>query len=307
MENCHQRMGRVPDPTKGMTVFHDYISLLTTAMRKHIRLLLILSIVCLMCGCSIPKNVAYFQNAEFISGMTLQNEQPLRLRPKDKINIIVNSADPMLVSQFNLTAATHSMRSLGSDIAPQTTMGSSVGGTAQILAYTVDEQGDINFPVIGKVAVEGKTRQEVAAYLRKRLIERDLIKDPIVTVEYVNLAISVLGEVNRPGHINMMKDNFTILDAIAYAGDLTIDGQRENVMVFREVDGEDQTYVINLCDRQNVLTSPAFYLQQNDVVYVTPNPKRKRESKTTGNIFNQPAIWVSVAGLLTTISALLWK
>ena len=275
-------------------------------MGKHIRLLLILSIACWLYGCSTPKNVAYFQNAEDIRGMALQKEQPLRLRPKDKINIVVNSADPMLVSQFNLTATTHNMRSLGSITTPQTTSGST-GGAAQILAYTVDEQGDINFPVIGKVAVEGKTRQEVADYLRRRLIERDLVKDPIVTVEYVNLAISVLGEVNRPGRIEMMKDNFTILDAIAFAGDLTIDGQRENIMVFREIDGEDQTYVINLCDRQNILSSPAFYLQQNDVVYVTPNAKRKREAKTTGNIFNQPAIWVSLAGLLTTISALLWK
>lgn len=276
-------------------------------MGKHIRFFLILGIVCWLCGCSTPKNVAYFQNAEDIRGMALQKEQPLRLRPKDKINIVVNSADPMLVNQFNLTASTNSMRSLGSDTAPLTTIGGSGGGTAQILAYTVDEQGDINFPVIGKVAVEGKTRQDVADYLRRRLIERDLVKDPIVTVEYVNLAISVLGEVNRPGRIEMMKDNFTILDAIAFAGDLTIDGQRENVMVFREIDGEDQTYVINLCDRQDVLSSPAFYLQQNDVVYVTPNAKRKREAKTTGNIFNQPAIWVSLAGLLTTISALLWK
>lgn len=258
-------------------------------------------------SCSTPQNVAYFQNAEDIRGMALQKEQPLRLRPKDKINIVVNSADPMLVGQFNLTAATNSMRSLGSVTIPLTTSGGAGGGTAQLLAYTVDEQGDINFPVIGKVAVQGKTRQEVADYLRRRLIERDLVKDPIVTVEYVNLAISVLGEVNRPGRIEMMKDNFTILDAIAFAGDLTIDGQRENIMVFREVDGEDQTYVINLCDRQNVLSSPAFYLQQNDVVYVTPNAKRKREAKTTGNIFNQPAIWVSLAGLLTTISALLWK
>lgn len=276
-------------------------------MGKHFRLLLILSIAWWLYGCSTPTNVAYFQNAEDIRGMALQKEQPLRLRPKDKINIVVNSADPMLVSQFNLTAATNNMRSLGSNTTPLTTTGGSGGGTAQILAYTVDEQGDINFPVIGKVAVEGKTRQEVADYLRRRLIERDLVKDPIVTVEYVNLAVSVLGEVNRPGRIEMMKDNFTILDAIAYAGDLTIDGQRENVMVFREVDGEDQTYVINLCDRQNVLSSPAFYLQQNDVVYVTPNPKRKREAKTTGNIFNQPSVYISVASLLTTISALLWK
>ncbi len=278
-------------------------------MKKYLRFtyLYIACLACWLASCSTPTNVAYFQNAEDIRGMALQKEQPLRLRPKDKINIVVNSADPMLVTQFNLTTSTYNMRSLGSNTSPLTTMGGAGGGTGQILAYTVDEQGDINFPVIGKVAVQGKTRQEVAEYLRRRLIERDLVKDPIVTVEYVNLAISVLGEVNRPGRIEMAKDNFTILDAIAFAGDLTIDGQRENIMVFREIDGEDQTYVINLCDRQNVLSSPAFYLQQNDVVYITPNPKRKREAKTTGNIFNQPAIWVSLAGLLTTISALLWK
>lgn len=276
-------------------------------LTKSHSILLLLLVSLSIFSCSTPINVAYFQNAEAIRGMTLQQEQPLRLRSKDKINIVINSADPMLVNQFNLTAATNSMRSLGSNTTPLTTTGGSGGGMAQILAYTVDEQGDIIFPVIGKVSVKGKTRHEVADYLRRRLIERDLVKDPIVTVEYVNLAISVLGEVNRPGRIEMTKDNFTILDAIAFAGDLTIDGQRENIKVFREVDGEDQTYVINLCDRQDILTSPAYYLQQNDVVYVTPTPKRQRESRTMGNTFNQPSIWISIASLLTTITALLLR
>ena len=239
--------------------------------------------------------------------MTLQNEQPFRLRPKDKINVVVNSSDPMLVQQFNLISASSSMRALGTTLTPQTTMGGSTGGTGQILSYTVDEQGDIEFPVLGKVAVEGKTRQEVAAYIRSRLIARDLVKDPIVIVEYVNLGVNVLGEVNRPGHVEVQKDYYTILDAIAAAGDLTISGQRENVMVCREVDGEDQTFFINLCDRQDILTSPAFYLQQNDVVYVMPNPKRQREAYSSGNTFNQPSFWVSLASLMTTIAALLLK
>ena len=277
-------------------------------MKKQVKSLLIVSLICLLGSCAAPKNVAYFQNAEAIQGMTLQDEQPLRLRPKDKINIIVSSADPMLVSQFNLTAATSSMRSLGSTTTPRTTAGSTSGSTtAQLLAYTVDEQGDINFPVLGKVAVGGKTRQEVAEYIRLRLINRDLVRDPLVTVEYVNLSVNILGEVNRPGRIEITKDYFTIVDAIAQAGDLTINGQRENVMVHREVDGEDQTYIINLCDRQEMLNSPAYYLQQNDVVYVTPNPKKQRESRTSGNTFNQPSIWISIASLLTTITALLLR
>lgn len=276
-------------------------------MNRYIHIAFIALIVGLS-SCSSPTNVAYFQNAEAIRGMMLQKEQPLRLRPKDKINILVSSADPMLVSQFNLTAATSSMRSLGSTTSPKTTIGSSGGNnTAQLLAYTVDEQGDINFPVLGKVAVGGKTRQEVAEYIRFRLVDRDLVRDPTVTVEYVNLSVNILGEVNHPGRIEITKDYFTIVDAIAEAGDLTINGQRENVMVMREIDGEDQTFVINLCDRQDLLTSPAYYLQQNDVVYVSPNPKRRREARSSGNTFNQPAIWVSIVSLLTTIAVLLIK
>ncbi len=275
-------------------------------MKKYIHITLFIALVGWLCSCSTPKNIAYFQNAEAIRGMALQSEQPLRLRPKDKINIVVNSSDPMLVSQFNLRSASNNMQALGTTTAPLTSISANTSGSS-ILAYTVDEQGDINFPVLGKVSVVGKTRQEVAAYLYNRLLERELIKDPIVTVEYVNLGINVLGEVAHPGRINIQKDYFTILDAITYAGDLTINGQRENVMVLREVDGEDQTFIINLCDRQEMLNSPAYYLQQNDIVYVTPNPKRRREANSTGNIFNQPSIWISIASFLTTLGALLIK
>ena len=273
---------------------------------KSVRIFIVIVLACWLGSCSTPKNVAYFQDAELIRGMTLQKEQPFRLRPKDKIDIVVNSSDPMLVQQFNLTSVTRNMNALGTTTTPQTSVGSNSSGST-ILAYTVDEQGDIDFPVLGKIAVEGKTRQEVAAHLRSRLIERGLVTDPIVIVEYVNLAVNVLGEVNRPGRIDVMKDYFTILDAISEAGDLTITGQRENVMVMREVDGEDQTYVINLCDRQNMLTSPAYYLQQNDVVYVAPNPKKQRESRSLGNTLNQTSFWLSLASFLTTLGSVLIK
>jgi len=275
-------------------------------MGKHIRLFLILSVVFWLVSCMTPKNVAYFQNAESIRGMTLQKEHPFRLRPKDKIDIVVNSSDPMLVQQFNLTSVTRNMHALGTTTVPQTSVGGSSSGSS-ILAYTVDEQGDISFPVLGKVAVGGKTRLEVAEYIRARLIERELVLDPVVTVEYVNLTVNVLGEVNHPGRIYAQKDYLTILDAISEAGDLTITGQRENVMVMREVDGEDQTYVINLCDRQELLTSPAYYLQQNDVVYVTPNPKKQRESRSLGNTLNQTSFWLSLASFLTTLGSVLIK
>lgn len=275
-------------------------------MKRHNAFLLL--VIALWIGsCTAPKNVAYFQDAELIRGMSLQEDQPLRLRPNDKINIMVNSADPLLTRQFNLITNSSSNRSLGASASPQMSAGNVSSSGGLMLAYTVDEQGDIDFPVLGKVAVKGMTRQEVAAYLRERLISRDLVRDPIVTVEYVNLCVKVLGEVNKPGRIDILRDNYTILDAITDAGDLTINGQREHVMVMREVDGEDQTFIINLCDRQSILTSPAYYLQQNDVVYVTPTNRRMREARTIGNTFNQPAIWISLASLLTTITAFIIK
>lgn len=272
-------------------------------MKDVIRLLLVVSFFVLW-GCSTPKNVAYFQNAEEIRGMALQPEQQFRLRPEDKINIIVNSSDPMLMQQFNLMCSASAARSLGASATPKLASGGVNGVGGMLLAYTVDEQGDIQFPVLGRVAVGGKTRHEVAEYIRDRLIARDLIKDPVVTVEYVNLSVMVLGEVVRPGRIEILRDHFTILDAIASAGDLTIIGQRENVMVCRNVDGEDMTYFVNLCDRKNVLESPAYYLQQDDVIYITPNAKRQREFKSTGNAFAQPSLWISLASLITTIVAL---
>lgn len=257
-------------------------------------------------SCSTPKDIAYFQDAEAIRGMALQSEQLFRLRPQDKINIVVNSADPMLVQQFNLVSRTMNTLTLGASVSPLTSSGGNTTN-GQTVAYTVDDQGDINFPVLGKVSVLGKTRKEVAEYIQDRLIARDLVKDPIVTVEYVNLGVDVLGEVNKPGHIDILKDHFTIIDAISRAGDLTINGRRDYVMVSREVDGEDQTFIIDLTNRQDMLTSPAYYLQQNDVVYVSPNNKRMREAKSAGNTFNQPTIWISLASLLTTITAIILR
>ena len=259
-------------------------------------------LILFMASCSTPKGISYFQDAEAIHGMAVQPEQQFRLRPEDKINIIVNSSDPMLESQFTLTANNRS-QILGSDYNPVTAAGKSANNNSIIIAYTVDEQGDITFPVLGKISVLGKNRTEVADFISKRLVERDLVKDPIVTVEYVNIGVSILGEVKNPGRINVTRDHLTILEAIAYAGDLTINGVRENVIISRQIDGEHQTYIIDLTSKQDILLSPAYYLQQNDIVYITPNDKRKREATGIGNTMLAPSFWISVASLLTTITA----
>ncbi len=256
-------------------------------------------------SCSTPKDITYFQDYESLNGMALQAEQQFRLRPEDKINIVVNSSNPMLEQQFTLTTVSRRNTLGGSPSAKMSN--ANALGYSQPIAYTVDEQGTIDFPVLGKISVAGKTRKEVADYIHDRLIARELVSDPIVTVEYVNMGVNVLGEVNKAGHIDITKDHFTVLDAIAYANDLTINGNRRQVLVARQDDGQNRVYTLDLTNMQQVLSSPAYYLQQNDLVYVSPNNKRKREANASGNTFNTPAIWISIASLLTTITALIVK
>ena len=257
----------------------------------------------LLYSCSTPNDIAYFQDAAALNGMALQTEQKFRLRPEDKINIIVNSSNPLLEQQFTLTAKTNGNSSLGADVKPETTAGGNSGGNGMLLAYTVDEQGTIDFPLLGKIRVEGMTRGEVASYIKGRLVERELVSEPIVTVEYVNLSVNVLGEVGKPGNVPITKDHFTIVDAISRAGDMTINGNRRAVMVNRNVDGVNEVHYIDMTNMQQALLSPAYYLQQNDLVYVVPNNKKKRESTEMGNTFHTPYIWMSIATFITSLIA----
>ena len=274
--------------------------------KNRITQFLAIILVTTLYACGTPKDIEYFQDAAVLNGMAVQAEQQFRLRPEDKINIVVNSSNPMLEHQFTLTTMSPAY-TLGTAVSPQTTAGKNSSNYGQMVAYTVDEQGTIDFPVLGKISVGGKTRKEVAQYIQDRLIARELVSDPIVTVEYVNMGVNVMGEVNKAGHLDITKDHFTVIDALASAGDLTINGNRRNVLVTRQVDGENQVYQLDLTNMQQVLNSPAYYLQQNDLVYVAPSNKRKRESNATGNTFNNPSIWISIASLLTTITALILK
>ena len=151
------------------------------------------------------------------------------------------------------------------------------------------------------------TREEVAVYIKKELQSHDLIKDPVVTVEFMNLSVNVMGEVNRPGRYNIDKDHLTILDALSQAGDLTIYGKREKVLVLRNENGKQRVYGINLCSADHLYSSPVYYLQQNDVVYVEPNDTKARQSTVNGNNVRSTSFWISLASLLTTIRVLIFK
>ena len=176
-----------------------------------------------------------------------------------------------------------------------------------VSGYTVDAHGDIDFPVLGKVHVAGMKRQEIAEYIKGELVRENLVKDPVVTVEFMNLCVSVLGEVNNPGRFSIDRDRLTVLDALSLAGDLTIYGNRYKVIVLRQEDDVQRVYGIDLTSGEHVYSSPAYYLQQNDVVYVEPNAVKARQSTVNGNNVRSTSFWISLASLLTSVAILIFN
>lgn len=258
---------------------------------KRIRLIILSLAALLATACSAPK-IAYLEDIN--SGQTVQiaNVKNIRILPDDKISVLVNSRDPLLSNLFNLPYVT---RQLGA-IDNKSSYSQGLSG------YTVDTEGNIDFPVLGKVHVAGLTRSEIAAKIKGELEGQNLVKDPVVTVEFLNLTVSVLGEVQRPGRFSIDKDRVTILDAISMAGDLTIQGKRENVLVQRDTDGKTTLYRVDLTKGSELYASPVYYLQQNDVVYVEPNAMKARQATVNGNNVRSTAFWFSLVSVLTSIA-----
>lgn len=254
-------------------------------------------------SCSSTKEIAYFQDLKPGQQNVIPiNTSPLRLRPNDKITIIVSTTDARLNSLYNLPVATTRLGGSSAD-------GSLVQNTGEgnVAPYTIDSQGNINFPVLGKLHIAGMTREEVAEYIRRELISRDLAKNPIVTVDYLNLSVSVMGEVNNPGRYAISREDYTILDALSAAGDLSIYGKRNNIMVLREENGVQKVYEVDLSSGKDLTRSPVYYLQQNDVIYVEPNSTKARTSTPNGNSVLTPTFWISIASFALTIALLIIK
>ena len=264
------------------------------------RCLLLAACAALLSSCATPKEVVYFQDLQQTDGtLAAVQAKEIRVRPDDKISIIVNSRDPQLTDLFNLPYVS---RQLGQTLRSVT---STYGQSQGVSGYTVDSDGNIDFPVLGKIHVEGMTREEIGRCIKDELIGQDLVKDPIVTVEFMNLTVSVMGEVAKPGRYAIERDRITILDALSMAGDLTIYGRRDAVMVQRMEGDTLQVYELNLVSGQDVYNSPAFYLQQNDLVYVAPNDVKVRESTVNGNNIRSTSFWISLGSLLTSVAVLI--
>lgn len=262
--------------------------------------------VFLMSSCDVSKRITYFQDIQdhqTASGKTEQPTPEIRLRPEDKISIIVNTKVPELTALFNLP---YTARILGqsSEYIGNTSQGSS--------GYIIKADGTIDFPVLGMVQAAGKTRDELGEYIKSELINRNLVNDPVVTVEFINLQFSVMGEVRTPGSYKITRDHITLLDALSMAGDLNIDGKRDNVLVLRpDASGNMTAYNVDMRSFDAVQKSPAYYIHQNDYIYVEPNKKRANQSTVNANTVQSASFWISVVSLLasvaTTVSVLMTR
>lgn len=248
---------------------------------KGIKFAAVLAVVALA-SCSAPKDITYFQDVQGGSEIHVSQPFQVKVQPGDKLRIIVSTQNERLTEMFNLSSRSSSTT---------TTQGGALG-------YTVNSKGTIDFPVIGEIRVAGMNREQIAAEIKGLLQSRDLVQEPVVVVDYLNLGVTVLGDVRSPGHFNITNDRYTVLEAIADAGDLQITGERTNVKIIRQEVGKQSVYEVNLNDAASLYSSPAFFLQQNDVVYVTPNNKKKRESTTNGNTPLTYGFWMSLASFL---------
>ena len=260
---------------------------------KNFNLFTIALVLMALASCGPVKDITYFQNKVVNEPEAIDKHAGIVIQPKDMLSIVVSSRNPELVAMFNLATVNYQIGS-----------GNGSGGQQKILGYVVDNDGYIDFPVLGPIEVAGLTRWELAELIKNKLIKEGLLSDAVVTVEFMNFKVSVIGEVNTPGTFTLNNDKVTILQAISLARDLTIFGMRENVCVIRESEGERTIYEINLCD-VSMFNSPAYYLQQNDVIYVQPSEIKARQSTVDDKSLRITSIALSGTSVLLSIATLL--
>lgn len=261
-------------------------------MKKFNYLFLSLLVV-LLSSCGSTKNVAYLQNAQYIDFEQSKYLYDAKIMPKDVLSITISTVNPEAAKPFNLSVPTMFSSS-----------NSSLYTTGQLQSYLVDNNGCIDFPIVGLLKVGGLTKSDceqlILSKIKPYLNENER---PVVTVRMSNYKISVLGEVARPGMFTVNNEKINILEALAQAGDLTIYGVRTNVKLIREDEtGKKQIYTLNLNDA-SIVNSPYYYLQQNDIVYVEPNKVKSRNS----NVGNTTGLWLTGTSILISLASLLYS
>ena len=261
-------------------------------MRKIVKTLSVLALVALITpSCVTQKRMTYLRTvtpemADSINKYFVPSAE-VTIKPADELTIFVSALDREAVAPYNLPTVSFND--------PKTT---TVQTTPMLMTYRVDEQGEIQMPVIGKLHVAGLVRAEVEDLITNKLATQ--VVNPMVQVNLVSAKVSVLGEVARPGTVNISNGRLTVLEALAAVGDLTPYGRRDNVLISREVDGKMEFARLDLTS-QDLLTSPYYYLEQNDVIYVSPNKVRTISSSNVGLWLSTISTVASAATVIVTI------
>lgn len=273
-------------------------------MNKYILTLTTLGLL-LISSCRTPHQIAYMQdweNGEIHEAISA-GVASLRAQPDDKLSIAVSTDNPQLSESLNLPTFSHRIGRSNYISNPMNTISQS----ETMSLYTVDANGNIDFPLIGTIHIGGMTRNEIADYVTKQLEDGNIARNPVVTVEWANAGVTIVGEVSRPGLYQLSRDVTTLPQALGMAGDLTIQGRRDNILVVREENGKTISYRVDMTDGDKLLSSPVYYVKQNDYIYVEPNNMKKRTSTVNGNNVLSASFWVSIASLLTSIAVLVFK
>lgn len=261
------------------------------------KLSLLLLFLCVLVSCSNYKDIPYFQNSDEFDGSTGAMLYDITIKPKDMLTIFVNSTDDDAVAQFNIR-----------DPRPIDEASDQVrvrrGTTGQVHQYLVDNNGEVEFPVLGHIQLSGLTVEQAADLIKTKIAPYlNAQTDCLVNVRIDNFEVSVMGEVNYPNTFSVTRNRLTILEALAMAGDMTIYGKRDNVKLLRELpNGEYEIHKLDLRDA-NVINSPYYYMQQRDVLYVEPNEVMAQNAK----IGRTRQLWIRGASITIALGSLLYR
>jgi polysaccharide export outer membrane protein len=248
----------------------------------------LLAIGSLTTSCVSKKKVLYFQDLEIIKDNPANTNYNITIRPNDLLIINVSAINPEAVAPFN------------QPLVGRTSLDGSVQTAQQLQTYLVSVDGTIEFPLVGTMSLSGLTRTDATEKV-KELVSK-YVKDAIVNIRILNFKVSVLGEVQRPGTFTINDERLTILEALGLAGDMTIFGDRKNVKIIREINGVKSYGELDFTSA-SIIDSPFYYLQQNDVIIVSPNQAQIQSSSFNRNT----SVFISIAGIIISVLSVLTR
>ncbi len=250
-----------------------------------------------MTSCISNKKMIYLQGAtqSYAAPKAIDNYSELQVQPDDQLAISVSSKDAELLARFNNNTL------IGGGNNSQTGS-NSINVSSGVSYFRVNKEGNIEFPIFGTIHVGGMTTGEISALIQKRMIDEGYINDAVVNTKIMSFKVTVMGDVKTPGTQTYQGERLTILEALGKAGDLTNSAYRNNVLVIREENGERKAYEVNLLDNQAVFNSPAYYLQQNDVIYVQPNKSQRVKGSTS---YTWLSVGSTVVGMVVSVVSLI--